>query len=182
MADDLGAPLGLRSMRRQWWRHLPFGFVGGSALAVVAMVMGVWVVFIEDPAGGEPSAVVKLDRSKTGIARADVAVAGQPKPANADGSDLAASPAAPGEPGAPGLSEAKPTGGDGALVPVAPAKRAPEVGEGQPLSTGPVPRVAEKSKYGILPKIAPDGSRPLDVYARPVPKRPSSTPPPLPSN
>ncbi len=168
MADDLGAPLGLGTNRRRWWRQLPFGLVGGVAIGVVATVMGVWILFIDDPAGGEPSAVVKIDRSKTGVPPAEVAVAGAPRPANADGSDLTAPhPQA----SAPGLSEAKPTGGDRALEPVQPVMRVPEVVEGQPLSTTPIQRVAEKTRFGILPRIASDGSRPLDVYARPVPRR-----------
>ncbi len=165
MADDLGAPLGLRSTRRQWWRQLPYGLVGGVALGTVVAVMGVWMLLINDPAGGEPTAVVKIDRSNTGIPRADVGVA--PKPANADGSDLAAS-------SAPGLTEAKPIGGDRGLEPVRPVMPAREAVEGQPLSTTPTQRVAEKSRFGVLPRIASDGSRPLDVYARPTSRRSAS--------
>ena len=167
MADDLGAPLGLATSRRRWWRRLPFGLVGGIAIGVVATVMGVWVLFIDDPAGGEPTAVVRIDRSKTGVPPAEVAVAGAPRPANADGSDLATSLS----PTTPGLSEAKPVGGERPLEPVQPAVRAPEVAEGQPLSTSPIQRVSEKTRFGILPRIAADGSRPLDVYARPTPRR-----------
>jgi len=166
MADDLSAPLGLGS-RRRWWKQLPLGLVGGVAIGVIATVMGVWILFIDDPNGGQPSAVVRIDRSKTGVPPAEVAVAGPPKPANADGSDLVA----PRDPGAPGLSEVKPSGGDRALEPVQAPMRVPEVVEGQPLSTAPVQRVAEKTRFGILPRIASDGSRPLDVYARPVPRR-----------
>lgn len=166
MADDLGAPLGLRSTRRQWWRQLPYGLVGGVALGTVAAVMGVWVLLINDPTGGEPTAVVKIDRTNTGIPRADVGVAAAPKPANADGSDLGAA-------GAPGLSEVKPVDGGG-LEPVRPVQAAREAVEGQPLSATPVQRVAEKTRFGILPRIAADGSRPLDVYARPASRRPAS--------
>lgn len=162
MADDLSAPLGLAS-RRRWWQQLPFGLVGGIAIGVIATVMGVWILFIDDPAGGEPSAVARIDRSKTGIPSADVAVAGTPKPANADGSDLGS--------GRPGLTEPKPAGGAAGLEPVQPVMRVPEATEGQPLTTAPVQRVSEKTRFGILPRIASDGSRPLDVYARPTPRR-----------
>jgi polysaccharide deacetylase 2 family uncharacterized protein YibQ len=124
------------------------------------------VLFIEDPAGGQPTAVVRIDRSKTGVPPSDVAVAGAPKPANADGSDLVATHT----PAAPGLTEAKPAP-EGGLEPAQPVMRVPDVVEGQPLSTTPVQRVAEKTRFGILPRIAADGSRPLDVYARPVPRR-----------
>jgi polysaccharide deacetylase 2 family uncharacterized protein YibQ len=168
MADDLGAPLGLTTGRRRWWRHLPFGLVGGIAIGVVATVLGVWILFIDDPAGGEPSAVARIDRSRTGVPAAEVGVAGAPRPANADGSDLAAS-RAPTTPDAPAAPDAgRPADG------VQPVMRVPEAVEGQPLSTAPIQRVSEKSRFGILPRIASDGSRPLDVYARPTPRRAAS--------
>ncbi len=162
MADDLSAPLGLGPAKRQWWRRLPFGLVGGGVLGLVGVVLGVWLAFVRDPGGGEPTAVVKIDRSKTGVPRNDVGVAEAAKPANGDGADIGM---------APGLSEAKPSGGLEAVP-----KRVPEAVEGQPLSTAPIQRVSEKSRWGVLPKVAPDGSRPFDVYARPVPRRPQATP------
>ena len=158
MADDLGAPLGLAT-RRRWWRQVPYGLVGSIAIGVVATVMGVWVLFIDDPAGGEPTAVVRIDRSKTGVPAAEVAVATAPKPANADGSDIGAAPAGPGPDGRPA--------GETAAAP----QRVPEAAEGQPLPTSPIQRVSEKTRFGILPRIASDGSRPLDVYARPTSRR-----------
>ena len=167
MSDDLGAPLGLATGRRRWWRQLPFGLVGGVAIGVVATVMGVWILFIDDPAGGEPTAIVRIDRSKTGVPPSEVAVAGAPRPANADGSDLAASQPPPAKPG-----EAKPSAG--AQEQAQPVMRVPEVVEGQPLSTSPVQRVSEKTRFGTLPRIASDGSRPLDVYARPTPRAAAS--------
>ncbi len=166
MADDLSAPLGLASGKRPWWRRLPFGVVGGGLLGLTGVVLGVWLAFVRDPNGGEPSTVVKIDRSKTGIPRGDVGVA-EPvaKPANGDGAEIGAAP--------PGLSEAKPITENG-LEPV--ARKVPEATEGQPLSTVPIQRVSEKTRWGVLPRIASDGSRPFDVYARPVPRRPQATP------
>ena len=37
----------------------------------------------------------------------------------------------------------------------------------EPLPEAPLPAVVEESPYGPLPKVAEDGSRPADVYARP---------------
>ena len=167
MADDLNAPLGLRPAKRPLWSRLPFGIVGGGLLGLVVVVLGVWLVFVRDPAGGEPTAVVKIDRSATGIAKTDVAVSvGETaRPAAEE------APAATGR-GAEGITEMSSSGG---VEPV-PPRRVPEAMEGQPLSTAPVARVAEKTKWGVLPRIASDGSRPLDVYARPVPRRPQATP------
>ena len=163
MSDDLSAPLGLGPAKRAWWKRLPFGLVGGGVLALVGVVVGGWIAFVRDPAGGEPSAVVKIDRSKTGIARGDVGVADAPKTANGDGSGI-------GEAPAQGIHEQKATGG------LETPRRVPEAEEGQPLSTTPIQRVSEKTRWGTLPKIAADGTRPFDIYARPTPRRPSATP------
>jgi uncharacterized protein len=166
MTDDLSAPLGLTSTKRSWWRRLPLGVLGGGLLGLTGAVLGVWLAFVRDPSGGEPSTVVKIDRSKTGIPRGDVGVAEPVRPANGDGAEMGEAPAA-------GLSEAKPITDKGLeAVP----RRVPEAAEGQPLSTAPVQRVSEKTRWGVLPRIAADGSRPFDVYARPVPRRPQATP------
>ncbi|TBW39987.1 divergent polysaccharide deacetylase family protein [Siculibacillus lacustris] len=175
MADDLSAPLGLRSVRRRWWKRLPFGVVGGLLMALVATIVGIWVAVIRDPTGGQPMAVASIDRVKTGIARADVAVsvADSARPA----APAETPPMVAGEPGAAGAAgaarpagEAAEAGGDSGV-----ARRVPEAVEGQPLSTAPVARVTEKGKYGLMPRIASDGSRPLDVYARPAARRPQTT-------
>jgi polysaccharide deacetylase 2 family uncharacterized protein YibQ len=44
-----------------------------------------------------------------------------------------------------------------------------QISEGQPLTTAAVGKVSEKGKFGLLPKVASDGTRPLEQYARPVP-------------
>lgn len=168
MGNDLDAPLGLRGATRPLWSRIPFGIIGVSLIGLVATVLGVWLAFVRDPQGGEPNAVVRLDRSKTGIAKADVAVAAP--------AERPAEPGAPpaGEPAQQGLTEVAPTGDKG-LQPV-PARRVPETADGQPLSTAPIARVSEKTRWGLLPRIASDGSRPLDVYARPVQRLPQGTP------
>lgn len=168
MADDLNAPLGLTPTRKPLWRRLPFGLVGGGILGVVGIVLGLGFAFLRDPTGGEPIGSAKIERAKTGIARSDVGVAEAPRPAVTDPGD-ASRPA-----GEPALADAKPAT-DRGLEPMAP-RRVPEAVEGQPLSTQPIARVSEKTRFGTLPRLAPDGSRPLDVYARPVPRRPQSTP------
>jgi polysaccharide deacetylase 2 family uncharacterized protein YibQ len=160
MANDLGAPLGLRPVKRSWWRRIPFGLIGVLVLALVATIGGIWITVIRDPMGGQPTAVATIDRTKTGIGRADVAVSvadegKTPKPAEPD--KTAAPPS-----GAP-------AGETTAL------RRAPEAVEGQPLPTQPIARVTEKGRYGLLPRIASDGSRPFDVYARPAKHRPQAT-------
>jgi uncharacterized protein len=36
------------------------------------------------------------------------------------------------------------------------------------LESAPDPRLVEKSRYGLLPRVGADGARPFDVYARPI--------------
>ncbi len=166
MADDLEAPLGLTRPKPPFWVRIPFGILGLALVGLVGTVVGVWLIFMRDPTGGEPQAIVKLDRSKTGIAKDDVAVAGSPHETGTRSGS--------GEPAQQGVAELAPAPGKG-LAPV-PPRRVPEAVEGQPLSTQPIARVAEKTRWGTLPRIAADGTRPLDVYARPTPRRPQSTP------
>ena len=54
-----------------------------------------------------------------------------------------------------------PVGGDGALI------RALENGGAVALSAQPDPTLLETGPHGLLPKIAEDGLRPFDAYARP---------------
>lgn len=162
MTNDLGAPLGLRSAKRRWWQRIPFGLIGGLVFGLIATIGGIWVTVIRDPSGGQPTAVASIDRTKTGIGRADVAVTvadeGKATPKPEAGKPDAAKPADP------------PSGTDQTAI-----RRVPEAVEGQPLSTQPIARVTEKGKYGLLPRIASDGSRPFDVYARPAKRRPQAT-------
>ena len=117
MPDDLSAPLGLRPAKRPLWQRLPFGWAGGAILGLVAVVLGLWLTFVRNPQGGEPAAVVKIDRSKTGIARSDVGVSDATRPAVADGTDVGT----PSDRPAAGLTEAKPQS-DNALEPVPPRR------------------------------------------------------------
>ncbi|WP_407049435.1 divergent polysaccharide deacetylase family protein [Methyloraptor flagellatus] len=185
MARDLNEPLGT-AKRFSGWKRVPYGVIGLSIVALVAMIGGVWIALVKDPLGGEPMAVVRVDRGRTGIGPSDVGVKDMPdrtrKPAaaahggaetasEATGGEHAAAPA-----GAEAKAEAGAPSGQLALDPEDAARRAPEVVEGQPLTTTPVARVSDKGRYGILPKVAADGTRPLEVYARPAPRRPSSQP------
>ena len=44
------------------------------------------------------------------------------------------------------------------------------------LNPAPDPRLVEKSRYGLLPRIGADGARPADIYARPVVASPKLKP------
>ena len=76
------------------------------------------------------------------------------------------SPRANGPPAGPDLQHTAPM-----PVPPGPAVALPQPPESETASiilvSVPVPELVEESQYGPLPKVAQDGRRPLEVYARP---------------
>ena len=129
------------------------------------MVASGWIIFVQDPLGGEPTALIRIDRTKTGLNPKDVAVADikKPKPAEDPRPEEAAPGEQVGEDGQP-LAATEP-----GAAPAPRRRPIQRIAEGQPLSSAPVPKVTEKGRQGPLPKVAPDGTRPLDIYARPAP-------------
>ncbi|TMJ02060.1 MAG: divergent polysaccharide deacetylase family protein [Alphaproteobacteria bacterium] len=133
----------------------------------VAVLTG-WILFVDEPFGGEPMAVVSA------------ATAAQP--AGAQGTAAKPTAAAP-----VALADGnKPAANTVTIIDGTTGKRQ-EVTVGQPgalpqkkteLKTEPPPgpqpevpvdqRLLESSAHGAIPKIAPDGARPSDIYARPV--------------
>jgi len=155
--DDLTAPLGLapttkpRSLTARW--ALAVGSVVGVAAVVIA-----WAVLIHDPGGSDPVAVAPVGKG----------------PASATGADRTGSirktadsitqPAPPAE--KPGLVEITPVGGLTELgngVTITDPNAPPAV----QLAAAPDESLIEDGPYGPLPKIGDDGSRPMQVYARP---------------
>ncbi|MEJ1160339.1 divergent polysaccharide deacetylase family protein [Prosthecomicrobium sp. N25] len=169
MSDDLHAPLGLRSKRLNWKRW-PLGLVGLGLIATMIGGAALWTAFFPDTLGGEPTAVARIDRGKGGVTQADVAVGDKPKAGEAHGAE--APPSGPAS-----LTEARPPEGQKAvLTPMEPGKRPGLPAEGQPLTGVPVAKITDKGKFGPLPRIAQDGTRALEAYARPAQKRPAATP------
>src|SRR4029077_1070172 len=58
---------------------------------------------------------------------------------------------------------------DGAPAPGAMVIRIPDAPGAAKLAAAPDPRLVERSDFGPLPRIGPDGARPAQVYARPAP-------------
>jgi uncharacterized protein len=166
------------------WDELdePLGFASGAAAvppvrrkrptkgaaisaAILAIAVGLLALPRRDLAlNGEPFAVAKVEVL--------------PAPQRAAAPDTTASvrqtpapPLAPAEQ-TEGTSGVKVTRGSGGppkplIIDVAQAL-------GVKLAPAPDPRLIEKSKYGLLPRIGADGARPIDVYARPVISGPGS--------
>jgi polysaccharide deacetylase 2 family uncharacterized protein YibQ len=153
-ADDLTKPLGLAPPRRpRAWRWALA--IGAGAVVVVAGAGGAWLAREPGPtataviAAPAPGDVSLADRTASTTAPTD-----------------AGSTAKPVDTGGAGLTEVKPADGGladvGKVIIYDPSQPAP-----LRLSALPDPALVEMSGHGQLPRIAADGRRPLDAYARP---------------
>jgi uncharacterized protein len=175
-ADDLTAPLGQnRPSKRRFALPIGIPHLLTGALTLPVMVFMAWAMIADDPLGGEPTAMVPAN----------------PRPAAGEGAAL--NPARPG--GAPTVADKTrpnrydgPTVGDSPPEPELPAgkktvtiidgssgKRQQVVIPGGQDDKPSEERLTEPSRHGPLPKIAQDGVRPADAFAKPV-KVPADAP------
>lgn len=150
VADDLNTPLGV-SKKPGRGRRFPDPFPPLAALVVgVALAVTVWVVVMDDPLGGEPVGRVAITRSP-------------PAPPVADGGKQSAeAPPAAQSQDAGGISSTTAIPAAGPLI-----IKVPQRGSG--VAIDPVSgddALSESSLHGALPRIADDGRRPMDIYAR----------------
>ena len=164
--DDLSKPLG-RKKKKKTHVVVPMWIVSRSIAGVLGLCVAVlagWILFVDEPYGGEPMAMVSA------YTRPPPAKAGEPLAA-ATTPDAAASALAEGQ--KPGQTVTIIDGSTGKRqeVSVAPAgtKGAPKAGtKGEAKPDASIdPRFLESSRHGQIPKIAPDGARPSEVYAKP---------------
>ena len=168
--DELSAPLGQYPKKIRWRARLPIAAPHALAgvLGLFVFTWATWALLANDPLGGEPMAVVATGAMPGKSARAMPAVSSQDQgPRSYDG---------PGNPArAPEPAAAPPS------PPAAPNTKTVTIIDG---STGkrqevPIPstrdvrapveqRLLESSRHGAIPRIAPDGARPADVYAHAV--------------
>lgn len=134
-----------------------------AALGVIAAVIG-WFVLRSDPMGGEPFVVIAIDPGSRQVAAqssGDVPDIKQiapvvPLPSPGDVQRTLPAQAFSEPKDQPIAGSSQPVVADG------------ENGRVMRLPPVPIRSVVETSRYGPLPKIAADGSRPSDVYARPA--------------
>jgi len=168
VTDDLNAPLGQhRAPKRR--RALPIAVpqaIAGVLGLFIAVFTG-WAMLVDDPYGGEPMVVVPTDQRAAHAGRKSEEASARPgaqgapeRPNRYDGP--AAEPAAANAP----PSNAKTV----TIIDGTSGKRQEIVlpGTADNKSGGIDPRLTETSRHGPLPKLAQDGSRPADVYARQV--------------
>jgi len=136
-----------------------------GALGLCVAALAAWILFVNDPFGGEPMAVVRAqpnnktaERAAPSAAKPDAApsaLADADKPSAKtvtiiDGSTGKRQEVTVGQPGMTPAAEKK-------------SELRPEA-KNAPFDQ----RLLDTSRHGAIPKIAPDGARPSEVYARPV--------------
>ncbi len=158
--DDLNTPLGkdktpaATGLPRGLLSARFFGRAVAGLLSLGLIGFAVWAAVVRDPLGGEPTgsisiAPVQSADSATGKTEPKVEVPVQPAPP--------AAPAIP--PGSQTITIIDGSSGKRQEVLI------PGTGDGAK-KTKADPRLLETSRHGAIPRIAPDGSRPSQVYAR----------------
>jgi uncharacterized protein len=155
--DELDKPLGFSTAAAPPVRRKRPTKGAAIGAAILAIAVGLLTLPRRDLAlNGEPFAVAKVEilpapqRTAAPDTTASVRQAVAPPLASVQQMD--------------GISGVKVTSGSGGpakplIIDVAQAL-------GVKLAPAPDPRLIEKSKYGLLPRVGADGARPIDVYAR----------------
>ncbi len=171
-ADDLTAPLSRRPKKRSKI-NVPTTQIIVGALALFLTIFVLWAIIADDPFGGEPVAVVTADMHVVTV-KQPAMPASAPSQAQsqqaAQGPDAAPAGQAQGQgsAGAQGntttitIIDGK-TGEHHDVVVPGPANRmvAAEI-------PAVDPKFIENTPHGPVPRIAADGTRPADAFARPV--------------
>jgi uncharacterized protein len=160
-ADDLSTPLGQQTVRRKRRYRLPF--TGTQALAVLLGLFLVtfagFVIFSDNPLGGEPVARIALRQPTPASEKDNTAPATASEPA----AKSATKQAAPGDQKTVTIID----GSSGARHDVVISGDAPDKVEADaaPVMMAAVDqRLLEKSRYGMIPVVS-DGLKPFTVYA-----------------
>jgi uncharacterized protein len=171
-ADDLNAPLGQgRPPKRLGALPAIVPQAVAGALSLFVVVVAGWSMIVDDPFGGEPMTVVPADLTASGNAgkkpdEAATRLTGQPagaRPNRYDGPPVEVTTPAP----PPGKTVTIIDGTSGKRQEVViPATGSPAGADGK--SAALDERLSESSRHGAIPKVATDGARVSEVYAKPV--------------
>lgn len=149
MTGELDAPLGRKRRTkprpRTGW---PWGRIGAALLALILVGTGAWVVFVDDPSGGRPVAEAPVNIELT---------------ANSLATQLSGAPDAAQEPAIVPLT----TPGGPSIITLGEA----DLGTASPADasddTGARSDLVEMTATGPIPRVAADGIKPYQAYARP---------------
>jgi polysaccharide deacetylase 2 family uncharacterized protein YibQ len=153
VTDDLSAPLGQGPTKKRKFQlpiAVPQAIAG--ALGLVVAVFAGWAMVADDPLGGEPMAVVSTSATQPAM---PVVVSGAQGPRSYEGPP-------------PGQAEAPPAPGTQTVTIIdGSTGNRQQVSIPQSGRVAPESKLLDTSRHGPIPKIAADGTRPSDIYARP---------------
>jgi len=151
--DDLSKPLGLKrsgSPSGRWILPLLLAVSGACAVAILAALA--WVAIVDAPLGGEPSARAAIEDPATMLPADGGASVEKPQKQASSGSQIVT--VIDGKSGARTEVAVRPGADD--------ADRDEMAGAGSSIDA----RLTEISRHGAIPRIADDGTRPLEAYSR----------------
>lgn len=169
---ELNRPLGqdrpgsALAPRRPWARWIASGAAGIVGVAVLGVVL--YAAIKRDPDGGRPVAVASIEKR---AAPPPITPAGPSGPSVAEAPNSGAANAGQLETSA-GVTVYRPdASAPGSIVITVPDQAATIK-----LAPAPDMRLAERTRYGLLPKVAADGTTPARLYARPLGPEPTQKP------
>jgi len=170
-ADDLNAPLGQLKKKRRGTRSIPVPQIIAGALALFFGVFVLWAIVGDNPFGGEPIVVVPVDLHAATAAKPPDAPVSHEADASPGGQGRYDGPAGTSAPPAPGAAAGTKTV---TIIDGKTGNRQEVVIPGPGNGTGPTEaapldqKFVEMTPHGPIPKIAADGVRPAEAFARPV--------------
>jgi polysaccharide deacetylase 2 family uncharacterized protein YibQ len=171
--DDLSRPLGKKPKRASRFT-VPLPLVIRALAGVLGLCVAVlagWILFVDEPYGGEPMTVVSAEMRSSADTKIATAKPGEPSKPDAVMPAALAEGEKPNQPNA-GQTVTIIDGSTGKRqeVTVAPTAAKGGAKPNQKTEAGPNaaidPRLLETSRHGAIPKIAPDGARPSEIYAK----------------
>jgi hypothetical protein len=166
-SDDLNAPLGQDKKKKPPKFPVSGPQMLAGALGLSGLVVAGWALFVNDPLGGEPTAVISTKLPGDTPAKAAGGPADGQQHARYDGPKDAAAEAA--------AKAAIPPAGSKTVTIIdgSSGKRQDIVIPGNAGNESAAPKstidqkMLESTRHGTVPAIAPDGTRPSAAYAKP---------------
>jgi polysaccharide deacetylase 2 family uncharacterized protein YibQ len=177
-SDDLNAPLGQNKFgqdkKKKRLPALPVSApqILAGLLGLCGLVVAGWAVFVNDPLGGEPNAVVSAKppaepAKPEGGGKQHSVYDGPPKTGAAEGTVVTIERGTPPPPGSKTVTIIDGSNGKRQDI-VIPGNAAGSASESQVGPRSSIdPKLIEKTRHGGIPMIATDGTRPSAAYARP---------------
>jgi polysaccharide deacetylase 2 family uncharacterized protein YibQ len=167
--DDLNAPLGQHKAEKRRLFPIRIAPIIAAGLSLFTALFVGWAVIADDPFGGEPLVVVAADGSANNSADLPKVVAARPgAPAGTPNEHYSRHD---GAAGAPSELPSAPAGSKTVTIIDGSSGKRQEVvvaGAADGKSSARDEKVVETSRHGPLPKIAPDGAKPSEIFAQPI--------------